>query len=99
MVSFHLRRNGLHRSRKSFETLFGYDVDTLRAHLARQFTGGMTWENYGPVWEVDHIIPLHTFKITSLHDDEFRAAWALTNLRPLSVIENRSKGGKRTLLL
>lgn len=99
LVRMHLVRFCVPRSRRGFENLFGYDVETLRRHLERQFTKKMSWENYGSYWELDHIVPMRLFPITSADSDAFRAAWALTNLRPLDVVQNRSKGGKRSLLL
>lgn len=54
----------------------------------------MTWDNWGDVWELDHIKPLSLFKYTSLDDPLFREAWALSNLRPLWREANASKGKK-----
>lgn len=79
-------------------TLLGYAVEQLRTHLERQFIGGMSWENYGE-WHVDHIVPLAAFTYRSPADDEFRAAWALSNLRPLWAEKNIAKGAKRLTLL
>ncbi len=36
---------------------------------------------------------------TGTDDPEFKAAWAMTNLRPMWGRENISKGAKRLLLL
>ena len=72
----------------------GYDWKTLRAHLEAQFTPVMTWENWGEVWELDHIKPLSSFQYTSLDGPLFRECWALINLRPLLREENASKGAK-----
>lgn len=99
MVAHHLRRNGGSKSRQKFETLLGYSVADLRRHLERQFVKGMDWSNYGSAWEVDHITPLSRLPAATPEDPNFRAAWALTNLRPLWARENRSKGGKLLLLL
>lgn len=98
-INFCLKRANLSKAGVRFEKLLGYGIDDLRRHLERQFTGAMSWDNRGKLWEVDHIIPLASFKITSPTDSEFAAAWALTNLRPLLKSENRSKGGRRLTLL
>jgi hypothetical protein len=84
---------------RSWEKLAGYTATDLMAHLARQFKAKMSWDNYGSVWEIDHVMPLASFSFTSADDPEFRAAWALTNLRPLSKHQNRSKSWRRTLLV
>ena len=76
----------------------GYTVADLQAHLERQFTKGMSWENIGE-WEVDHIVPVSSFNITSTEDADFKACWALSNLRPVWRAVNRSKGAKVEFLI
>ena len=75
-----------------------YSLTDLKAHLERQFTKGMSWDNFGQ-WHVDNILPYSSFKITGPHCPELRAAWALTNLRPLWARENKQKSYKRLHLL
>ena len=58
----------------------------------------MGWHNMGE-WHIDHIVPVSSFTITSADDADFKACWALTNLRPMWADENRSKGDKRLTLL
>lgn len=83
--------------RRTFDIL-GYSQEQLKVHLERQFLHGMTWENYGE-WHVDHIVPLSSFSYESADDAEFKACWALTNLRPLWSEQNISKHAKRLYLL
>ena len=40
------------------EELLGVDFFTVKEFIERQFIVGMTWENYGEVWHIDHTIPL-----------------------------------------
>lgn len=98
-VSSSLRRDGLSKGRKSFEKLLGWSISELREHLERQFTGNLSWKNYGSLWEIDHIVPLVSFKFKAADDPDFIAAWSLANLRPLLCTKNRSKGGRREHLL
>ncbi len=84
---------------RSWESVVGYTVEDLRTHLERQFIRHMSWDNYGIVWHVDHIVPLASFNFTSTDDPEFMAAWALTNLRPLWKRANMRKGGRRRHLI
>lgn len=89
------------RGRKSgrrWETLLGFTLTDLMAHLERQFTEGMTWENMGE-WHIDHIRPLASFSFESPGCADFGAAWALSNLRPLWAYDNMSKGARVTSLL
>ena len=81
-----------------WETLVGYTLADLMAHLERQFVTGMTWDNRGD-WHIDHITPLSSFRYDSADHPDFRAAWALSNLRPLWAHENLSKNDRRTHLL
>lgn len=80
--------------------LLGYARDELIRHIERQFTKGMTWELVlaGKI-EIDHIVPVRAFDIREPGDAEFRACWALANLRPLWKLDNRSKSGKVLTLL
>lgn len=87
------------RGRKDFEQwqdLVGYTAEDLRQHLERQFLSGMTWQAFlaGRI-EVDHIIPVASFDFTKPDDDDFKACWALANLRPLWTTDNRKKRDRR----
>lgn len=98
-VSSHIRKalkSG--KGGKSWQAIVGYSVSELSAHLQRQFAGGMTWENYGKVWEIDHIRPVASFDFSKGAED-IASCWALSNLRPLCVKVNRSKGKKILLLV
>lgn len=88
------------RQGKRMAELLGYGMDELRSHLERQFTKGMSWEAFlaGEI-HVDHIIPASTFNAVDYDSDEFRACWALPNLRPMWARENLSKGDKVLTLL
>ncbi len=71
--------------------LLGCKPSELRAHLEAQFVDGMSWSNYGQ-WEVDHIRPCASFDLTSPAQQE--ACFHYTNLQPLWMSVNRSKGAK-----
>jgi hypothetical protein len=82
-ISLGLRKEGRH-----WETLVSFTLDELKVHLERRFRDGMTWDNYGPHWELDHIKPRS--KCESFHE-----TWELNNLQPLLRFENRSKGNRK----
>lgn len=84
---------GEKKRRRSFD-LVGYSVDQLKNHLENQFAPGMTWENYGSEWHIDHIVPLSAFNFSTAEDPDFKRAWALSNLRPLWAMENLRKGAR-----
>lgn len=76
---------------KHWGNILGYNLSDLMSELEKDFRDGMTWDNYGNVWHIDHIIPLAHFQYASPKDIEFKKAWALGNLQPLLVAENRKK--------
>ena len=67
----------------------GYSLAELTSHLERQFSGDMTWGNYGE-WHVDHIKPCAMFDLTD--PSQFKECWSLTNLQPLWASDNVKKG-------
>lgn len=96
-AAVHLALKG-RKAGRSWERLVGYSLADLVAHLERQFLPGMTWENVGR-WHIDHIVPKVAFRYETAEDPEFRACWALTNLRPLWARDNHSKHARVTHLL
>lgn len=86
-----LKRQSSSKGGSGWQQLVGYTVEQLKRHLERQFLKGMTWDNYGPAWHIDHIIPVAAFSVQSAGDEEFRHCWALTNLRPLWAKDNLRK--------
>lgn len=80
---------------RPWESLVGYTLADLISHLERQFSKGMTWENYGRNgWHVDHIRPISHFEFSSTDDPQFKECWSLWNLQPMWESENISKGAK-----
>lgn len=86
------------KSGQSWQALLGYTVESLKSHLERQFTKGMTWANYGE-WHIDHIRPVSSFNFSTPRDPEFHECWALSNLQPLWAIDNIRKADKRAFLI
>jgi len=58
--------------------LLGYSAIDLKTHLEKQFTSGMTWDNYGE-WHIDHIEPVSKFDPNT----PMNVVNALSNLQPL----------------
>jgi len=69
--------------------LIGCTTSQLKTHLESTFKRGMTWDNYGTRWHVDHILPCASFD----HTDENQRAqcWHWTNLRALDAKKNMEK--------
>lgn len=72
--------------------LLGIDGAGFMQYLESKFKKGMTRDNYGKVWHVDHIIPLALFDLSK--PAEQRVAFHFTNCQPLFAEENLKKGAK-----
>jgi hypothetical protein len=70
-----------------------YSPEELINHLEKQFTDDMTWDNYG-IWHVDHKLPITSFDIQGMGDEEFMRCWCLNNLQPMWGEENIRKSNK-----
>lgn len=79
------------KNNMSWLQLVPYTLQDLKTHLEKQFTEGMSWDNYGE-WHIDHIKPVSSFNIRSTSDDDFKECWKLNNLQPLWELDNLKKG-------
>jgi hypothetical protein len=88
--------------------LIGCNIDELKTHIEKQFYNGMNWNNWGEVWEIDHIKPICSFDFTDANQQ--KECFHHTNLQPLfktteiskkfgckDCVGNRNKGGKYKL--
>jgi hypothetical protein len=69
---------------KSTLKLLGCTIIELKAHLESKFLPTMTWDNYGSLWHIDHIIPCSKFDLTN--EEEQRRCFHYTNLQPLFAL-------------
>lgn len=88
--------NFLHTG-KHAASLLGCTIEHLKQWFEYNFACAlqeskvkMNWENYGTVWEIDHVIPcaIHNMSIAV----EVKRCFRWTNLAPITVHHNRSKG-------
>ena len=84
-----LKNKGVWSSGGSVSKWIGCTGQELKRHLESKFRDGMTWENHGTVWEIDHIIPLASIDLTNT--EEIARLSHYTNLQPLLKHENRKK--------
>jgi hypothetical protein len=59
----------------------GMDYLTLKSYISQRLIKGMTWNNYGSDWIVNHIVPLMCFDLTK--EDDCKIAWSFYNLIPV----------------
>ena len=76
------------KKNKTFD-IVGCSPESLKEHLEKQFTNGMTWDNRSE-WHIDHIIPLSSAKT----EEELYKLCHYSNLQPLWAGDNLSKGNK-----
>ena len=69
-----LYRHRIHRAlkdniklKKSIE-LLGCEIDFYRQYLESKFLPEMNWDNWGDIWEIDHIIPIASFDLVELEN-------------------------------
>ena len=71
---------------------FGCSSNDLKVYLQSKFKSGMNWNNYGSVWEVDHIVPCDSFDLKDHY--QVRLCNHYTNLQPMLKSLNRRKSNK-----
>jgi hypothetical protein len=78
-------------NRKSARTqeLIGCTIQFLKGYLEAQFKPGWTWDDWGPVFEIDHIVPCDSFDMSD--PVQQKECFHYTNLRPLCKKQNRLK--------
>jgi len=80
------------RKSDRFNSKYGTTSNEFRAHIERQFTRKMTWENHGKVWHLDHIMPLSKFDLSDRNQLLIACNWQ--NFQPLLARKNLSKSDK-----
>lgn len=78
--------------RPSSLKLIGCSWENLKIYIESKFEVGMSWENYGKKWEVDHIMPCAIFDLSK--PEHQKKCFHFSNLQPMWSPDNRSKGAK-----
>jgi len=86
-------RSKIHKLLKGQKTSYlkklNCEFDTFKKWIEFQFEKDMNWENFGKVWEIDHIIPIYQFN--AILEEDVNVCFNWTNLQPLYKKENRTK--------
>jgi hypothetical protein len=71
----------------------GCDIEQYKTHIEKGFNeeNGFTWDNYGKLWHIDHIIPL---KYDNPTIEQTTERLHYTNTQPLLASENIAKGNR-----
>ena len=62
----------------------------LRASIESKWLLGMSWDNYGTFWVVDHVVGLAFFDV--FNENDMKLCWSYHNLNPSYYIDNHLKG-------
>ena len=93
--NYRLRRNlrkRLHSCIKKTEPTMKYigcDLEFLKKWLSFNFNEKMSFENYGPYWHLDHVLPCSKFNFEN--EDDISKCFIWYNLQPLEGTLNMSK--------
>jgi 5-methylcytosine-specific restriction endonuclease McrA len=68
----------------------------LKEWLKFNFSNGMTFDNYGTYWHMDHVIPCSLFNLTNHEDINNCFKW--TNIQPLLSKINLIKNNKEEVI-
>ena len=72
-----------------YEVLLGCSIPFYMDWLATQFRDGMTWENYGDLWEIDHT--LERWEFDPFDEEDVLKCYHYTNTRPLLRGEHHAR--------
>jgi len=77
---------------KKFNKICDCEREKFRDWIEYNFQTGMTWENYGPTWNLDHTKPCSSFDLTK--DDELKECFNWKNTIPVYPKTNLKKHNK-----
>lgn len=88
-LNYHLKQRKIVKKSRALE-LLGVKVKYFKKYIEHKFKPGMTWENQGKVWHIDHIIPLACLDLT--REDILKFAFHYRNMQPMFAYDNQKKG-------
>ena len=91
LVNYSLKRRKIKKAGHS-EDILDYSINQLKKRLRKTMPKGFIWADFleGKL-DIDHIKPIISFNYNSIDDPEFKKCWALSNLRLLTIHDNRSR--------
>lgn len=67
----------------------GCTIKFFISYMQDKFTSEMNWDNWGTVWQIDHVKSLSSFDLD--YEDDFLVAVHYTNLQPLLIKDHIEK--------
>ena len=72
--------------------LIGVNFEIFIKWIKYQLEEGMTMDNYGSIWHLDHVLPISSFNL--LEEEELFKAMNWMNIRPMLPVKNIQKSNK-----
>ncbi len=72
--------------------LIGCTIDFFKIYIEDMFTEGMSWDNNGKKWHLDHIIPVDAFDLKKIEAQKI--CFHFSNMQPLWKADNLIKQNK-----
>ena len=91
LIRSSIKHRGYYKKSRT-EEILGCTIEEFKSYLESLFVDSMCWENYGKVWNIDHIYPLS--KVDWDNPDMVKMVCHYTNLQPLFCVENIIKSNK-----
>ncbi len=80
----------------AYAPYFGLDVENMRQWFEYQFQNGIGWDDFGKMWQFDHIIPVTYFDFSD--EAELKMCWNFTNIRVELFQKNKDRGNRLDVL-
>ena len=82
------------RSQRSYKCnstigLLGCSINDFKMYLESKFEVGMSWNNYGTGWHIDHVIPCAIFDLSKPQHQ--KRCFHFSNMQPMWASENQKK--------
>lgn len=77
---------------ENYAPYFGLDINSFREWIEIQFTGDLSWDNFGSKWQFDHIVPVAYFDFDK--EEDLKLCWNFINIRVEKVEIDKSKGNR-----
>jgi hypothetical protein len=81
---------------QNYALYFGLDIENYRKWIELQFTNGLNWENFGSLWQFDHIVPVSYFDFSK--EEDLKLCWNFINIRIEKIDLNQMEGNRIDIL-
>jgi hypothetical protein len=73
----------------SYAPYFGLDISNFKKWISLQFADNIGWDNFGSLWQFEHVVPLAYFDFSS--EEDLKLCWNFINIRIALVKEGKEK--------